>query len=149
MMTAGNARLLSQKRGAVEEVQRKMSLHSNAATHTSTQTADLVLPLKAAMETSLLHLAQHTISLLLLNHLALSASQLRTAIPIDPMTANPAKHTLRRPPTTRTRITVDAWSKYNASLASLLKSLARIQTQIANAAAESASFVKQSVKTVR
>lgn len=132
----------------------KMSLRSIAATHTSTKTVDLGSPLKVATETSLLHLAQHTISLLLLNRRALSlehttASQLLIATQIDFMTANPAKHTRRRPPTMRMRITVDAWSKYSASLAFLLRSLARIQTQIVNVVAESASCVRQSVKAVR
>jgi hypothetical protein len=151
-MTAGSVRSLSQKRGAVEEVQTRMSLHSNAATRTSTKTVDSVSPSKAARGTSLLHLAQHTISLLLLNRLALehtTASQLPTATPIDLMTASPAKHMRRRRPTTRTRTTVDAWSKYSASLVSQLKSLARIQTRIVNAVAESASFARQSVKIVR
>ena len=133
------------------------SLQLTAETHMSSQTVDLGSPLKAPRDTSLaMHLANmprraHHTTYLLNNHPALSlvhttASQPLTAIPIDHMTANPVKHMCRRPLTMRTRITVDAWSKYSASLVFLLQSLARTQTRIANAAAESVRFVRQSVK---
>jgi len=136
------------------------SLQLTAETHTSSQTVDLGSPLKALRATSLamhraslLRRAHHT-TYLLNNHPDLSlehktASQPLTAIPIDHMTVNPVKHMRRRPLTMRTRITVDAWSKYSASLVFLLQSLARTQTRIVNAAAESVRFARQSVKAAR
>jgi hypothetical protein len=107
----------------------------------------------ATLLASPLYLAHHTTKRLL-SRLALSldhttASRLRTAILIDHMRRNLAKHTRHRPPTTQTRITVDVWSRYNVSLASLLKIPVQTQIRTVNDAAESASFVKLNVKAAK
>jgi hypothetical protein len=168
MMIAGSAKLLSLRRGGVEEVQMTMTLPSIAnGSNMLMQTAASALPLKVlAMDTNLamplgtplamLLVMHHTSSRLLhsrhahsLEHTTASLDQ--TAIPIDLMTTSPATQHMRHhhQPTMRMRITVVAWNKSSVSLVFPPRILARTRTQIVSAVAESVRFARQSVKAAR